>query len=74
MSEVVNLGGSRTLAVLISVVVQVSYHLYQGFTHEIGVTALFTVFSIYYVRTRRTLPVILVHLAVDWLAMLAGKF
>ena len=30
ISEVVNLGGSRTLAVIISVAVQMSYHLYQG--------------------------------------------
>lgn len=65
ISEVINLGGSRSLAVIFSVVCQISYHLYQGAAHVLALTILFTAFSIYYVRTRRIGPVILIHLFVD---------
>jgi len=69
ISELANLGTNRVVAIAISVVVQLSYHLYQGLARVIGLAMVFTVYSIYYHRTRRILPVVLVHLWSDlsWL-------
>jgi membrane protease YdiL (CAAX protease family) len=74
MSEVMNLGGNRRLAVIVSVVLQMSYHLYQGVENAIALTLLFTAFSIYYIRTGRIMAVILAHLGLDLLALIHGTF
>jgi membrane protease YdiL (CAAX protease family) len=74
MSEVVNLGGSRGLAVVVSVAAQMSYHLYQGVASALALIFLFTVFSIYYLRTRRIVPVILAHLSLDLFSLIRGAF
>ena len=72
MSEVTNLGGARWLAVVISVALQISYHLYQGVANVITLTIIFIVFSIYYAYTRRIMPVILAHFAYDLFALVKG--
>jgi membrane protease YdiL (CAAX protease family) len=72
ITEVLSLGGTRKLAVVTSVVVQLSYHLYQGWVNVLWLTPIFLVVSIYYVRTRRIVPVILVHLAMDLWPLLRG--
>jgi hypothetical protein len=69
LNSVFGFGGSRRLAVIVSVAAQMSYHLYQGVTSAVALVFFFTVFSIYYVRTRRIVPVILAHLAVDLFAL-----
>ena len=74
MSEILNLGGSRTVAVIVSVVVQLSYHFYQGVVNVLWLMPIFVMFSIYYVRSRRILPIILVHLAMDLAPLLRGGF
>ncbi len=74
MSEVIRLGGSGWLAVFISVALQMSYHLYQGAARAFDIAIIFAVFSIYYVRTRRVMPLILAHLGYDLHALLAGRF
>jgi membrane protease YdiL (CAAX protease family) len=74
MSEVINLGGSRTLAVIVSVTIQISYHLYQGLFNVLALTITFTLFAVYYARTRRIMPVILAHLCSDLLGLLLGVF
>ena len=72
MTEVLDLGGNQILAVIVSVIVQISYHLYQGLLHGLSLTFLFLVFSIYFVRTRRIVPVILAHLFLDLSGSFAG--
>ena len=72
MSEIMDLGGSRALAVLVSVALQVSYHLYQGAARSIAVAAIFTVFSIYFARTRRIVPVVIAHFCIDAYALVRG--
>lgn len=69
ISELNDIGVNRALAIAISVAIQISYHLYQGLANVLMLTAVFIVFSIYYTRTRRIVPVVLVHLAFDafWL-------
>ena len=74
MSEVMDLGGSRLLAILISVSLQMSYHFYQGVLRSIAIAATFTVFSIYFAKTRRIAPIILAHFCFDALALVKGTF
>lgn len=73
MSEVMDLGGSRLLAIVLSVGLQTSYHLYQGVARSIAVAATFTVFSIYFARTRKILPVIVAHFCIDAYALIRGS-
>ena len=70
MTEIMELGGTRTLAVLLSVGIQMSYHLYQGLLNCIALTAVFTVFSLYFVKTRKITPIILAHFCFDAYALL----
>ncbi len=65
ISEIIALTGNSILGVAVSVIVQTAYHLYQGFPYALASSATFLVFSVYYVRTRRILPVILAHLWLD---------
>lgn len=61
MNEVLQLTGSSSLSVAISVAVQFSYHLYYGWAGAISVAFLFLAFALYYARSRRALPVIVAH-------------
>ena len=61
ITEVVQLTGSSVLAVILSVAVQFSYHLYYGWTGAISLAFPFLALALYYVRTRRALPVIVAH-------------
>jgi Type II CAAX prenyl endopeptidase Rce1-like len=65
MTEVIELTGSVSRAVAISMAVQMSYHLYQGFPMVFALGAHFLVFSLYYAKTRRITPLILAHLFTD---------
>jgi membrane protease YdiL (CAAX protease family) len=69
ISELIDLGANRAVAIAISVALQASYHLYQGLANVLVLIVMFTVVSIYYSRTRRIVPVFLVHLGFDlfWL-------
>lgn len=70
ISEVEFLTNSGIVAVLVSVVVQSLYHLYQGVPATIALSAMFLVLSIYYIRYKRIVPVILTHLYFDLFALL----
>lgn len=65
ITEVEGLYCSTALAVTASVVLQTSYHLYQGLPAALSHVPIFLVFSLYYVCTRRILPVILAHMFLD---------
>ena len=56
MTELFELGGSGVLAIVISTLVQMSYHLYQGFANGIVLTTVFAVFSIYFWKTVESRP------------------
>ena len=53
------------LGIIFSVVLQTSYHLYQGLPGAVSHVTAFLLFSFYFVRKRRILPVILAHLYMD---------
>jgi membrane protease YdiL (CAAX protease family) len=65
ISEVIFLTGSVTLAVALSVVLQSAYHLYQGVPNAIAHGCVFLMFSLYYVRTGRTWPIVIAHMYRD---------
>ncbi|MFL6230437.1 MAG: CPBP family intramembrane glutamic endopeptidase [Pyrinomonadaceae bacterium] len=71
ISEVTHLTGKVYLAVILSVLFQASYHLYQGTFLAWSYIPLFLIFSLYYAARRRITPVILAHLYFDLLALLA---
>jgi membrane protease YdiL (CAAX protease family) len=61
MTEIIDLTGSVTLAVALSLAVQVSYHLYYGWWGALSLAFQFLVFALYYARWRRALPIIIAH-------------
>ena len=65
MTEIRQLTNSVAKAVLLSTLVQTSYHFYQGAALALAEGGIFLVFSIYYARTNRITPVILAHLYMD---------
>lgn len=70
ISEATFLTGSAGLAVILSVLLQTSYHMYQGIPNAIGDGLVFLVLSVYYVKTRRLWPAILAHLWSDLFAVI----
>ena len=69
MTEVSKLTGSMSLAALVSVLFQASYHLYYGWTGAAALMVLFGVFAAYYARTRNVTPIIVAHLLFDVLGL-----
>lgn len=70
MSEMLALGSGPILAVVVSVVVQMSYHVYQGTLRGIVLAVGFTVSSIFFLKTKRIVPVVLAHLWLDAYALI----
>ncbi|HEY2856313.1 MAG TPA: CPBP family intramembrane glutamic endopeptidase [Gemmatimonadaceae bacterium] len=62
--------GTRT-AVIASIALRLTVHLYQGRFAFISVLPLAMVFTIYFVRTKRLWPVIVAHMLFDTLALLS---
>jgi hypothetical protein len=71
INEVEYLTGGTVTAAVFSILLQTSYHLYQGIPSALSVAFIFAFFSLYYVRRRRVLPLILAHLYLDLLAVVA---
>ncbi|MEO6390918.1 MAG: CPBP family glutamic-type intramembrane protease [Pyrinomonadaceae bacterium] len=69
MTELDFLSGRPLIAVLVSAGFQASYHLYQGVIPMFLIFALFLVYSIYFVRRKRILPIILAHLYMDLIGL-----
>jgi membrane protease YdiL (CAAX protease family) len=70
MTEITELTGYTVWAVILSVVVQFSYHLYYGWAGAISLSFQFLVFALYYAYWRRALPVVLAHGFFDVYGML----
>ena len=65
MTEILALTRNSGLAILLSVLVQTSYHLYQGIPYALSAAVMFLMLSIFYARTTRIVPVILAHIIWD---------
>ena len=71
MRELTN---SLAFAITTSVILQVSYHFYQGIWMALSYTGVFLLFSLYYAKTNRILAVILTHMIFDLSATLYYSF
>jgi membrane protease YdiL (CAAX protease family) len=69
MTELSELTGSMSWAAIASILVQTSYHTYQGWLPVMGLAATFSVFSFYYARAQKLFPLYIAHVLVDALAM-----
>ncbi len=65
MTEVKQLTNSTAAAVVCSTALQTSYHLYQGVPRALATGCMFFVWSIYFAKTKRIMPIILAHLFFD---------
>jgi membrane protease YdiL (CAAX protease family) len=65
MTEVQALTNSWIPAIILSTVIQASYHLYYGWQTALAMGFQFLVLSIYFAKTRRAAPIILVHMVFD---------
>jgi hypothetical protein len=65
MTEVARLTRRTWVAVVVSVSVQISYHFYQGVPSALSHIPLFTLYALFYARTRLILPVVLAHALQD---------
>lgn len=61
MTEIIEMTGSSALAVIVSVGVQSAYHLYYGWAGALSLACQFLVFSLYFARWRRALPLVVAH-------------
>lgn len=64
-SEMISLSCPVWFSTVTSIVLQTSYHVYYGVGGALAVSGMFIVSGIYFARSRRLLPVILGHMAVD---------
>jgi membrane protease YdiL (CAAX protease family) len=69
ITEIRELTGSVTLAGLASLILQFTYHLYYGWWGAITVTGMFLVFTLYFARWRRALPIVIAHELYDLFAI-----
>lgn len=69
VTEIEAIYRSTASAVFVSVTLQTSYHLYQGLPAMLSHTPVFLLFSLYFVRTCRILPVMLAHMFMDVYAL-----
>lgn len=70
ITEIVSITGKGSLAVALSVLIQISYHLYQGLIPAILLGIIFLTFSIYFLKYKRIMPIIIAHALIDILAMI----
>ena len=70
ITELMHLTGSGIVAVIGSVTIQTAYHLYQGIPAAMALATMCLIFSLYYVRRKRILPVILAHMYFDLWALI----
>ena len=61
MTEIIELTGSASVAVISSVALQSIYHLYYGWAGVLVLACQFLVFSLYFARWRRALPIVVAH-------------
>lgn len=62
------LGWKLGYVVLASAVLRGSYHLYQGFGAFVGNAVMGVVFALFFIRTRRVLPLVVAHTLLDVVA------
>ena len=74
LTRLQEMGWRTWAAVLGSSVLRGSYHLYQGFGAFVGNAIMGVVFALFYLRTRRVLPLVIAHLILDVVAYLGYTY
>lgn len=69
MEQMMEISNRKNIAILISVGIQFSYHLYQGIPSAITLIPTFLIFAVYYSRSGNLNPIILAHIAIDLLGL-----
>lgn len=69
MRELTELTRSSWTPVVASVALQSSYHLYQGISNVLFLACCFTVWALYFQRTRKLMPIVFAHFYLDALAL-----
>jgi membrane protease YdiL (CAAX protease family) len=64
-TELLSLTPRKWIAVILPTLFQGTYHLYQGRLTAIAFTGVFLMFSIYFVKTRRLIPILIAHTVFD---------
>ncbi len=72
ITEVKNITNNHILAFLLSVILQSTYHLYQGFLSAVFLIPMFIIFSLYYMKWGRIMPVILAHMYFDLMSLFSN--
>ena len=65
MTRLRDLAYRTPVIIAVSAVLRGSYHLYQGFGAFLGNAVMGVVFALFFLRTKRVLPLILAHLLLD---------
>ncbi len=73
MTEIFGLTENKKLAVVISVLVQFSYHLYQGLPSAINLLPYFILVSIYFVRTGNLNAIVISHVLFDFIGLMMRR-
>lgn len=74
MSEIKYLTKNNILAIIFSVALQASCHLYQGNISVLLLAPIFLVYSFYYSKTQRIMPIILSHMYLDFIALICHSY
>ena len=69
MTVIMRLGYRPWHAVLASVMLQMSYHLYEGFSSALTLIVIFTTLSVYYARAKQAMPIVVAHFMFDLLIL-----
>ncbi|HYH00940.1 MAG TPA: CPBP family intramembrane glutamic endopeptidase [Terriglobales bacterium] len=72
-TEIAGLTNRLWVGTTASVIIQTSLHAYQGPVNMVVVGAMFVVFSVYFAKTQRILPIILAHMYFDIWALLRAS-
>ncbi len=65
MTRLRDLAYRTPVIIAVSAILRGSYHLYQGFGAFVGNAVMGVVFALFFLRTRRVLPLIIAHLLLD---------
>lgn len=73
MTELSDMKLPSGLIVLLSVLVQTGYHIYQGVPSMLLLSSTFLLFALYYATARRALPIVIAHLCLDLFGLLSYR-
>jgi membrane protease YdiL (CAAX protease family) len=73
MTEIIDLTGSTKTAVLVSVLLQTSYHIYYGWIGAATVGFAFLIFALFFAWARKALPCVVAHWLMDMVAVLMRR-